>query len=111
MTSDLIKSICWKISNLVATRDRNDPFGIYQRSRATRAEVYRALDEYPATFVSPPQNAYDDLEIMETRDGKSWFTIVPLWSKEEGESDMCLTLSFTQDSGEIRVSLDGCHVP
>ncbi len=110
MTSDLIRSICWKISNLVATRDRNDSFGIYERSRATRAEVYKALDEYPATFVTPPQGAYDDLDIMEAIDGE-WFTIVPLWSEEEGESDMCLTLSFTQDYGEIRVRLDGCHVP
>lgn len=111
MTYDLIKSICWKISDLVATRDRNDQFGIFQRSRATRAEVYKVLDDYPATFISPPKSAYDQLEIEEGGDGKTWFATVPLWSEEEGESDLCLTLSFTQDNGEIRVRLHGCYVP
>lgn len=69
------------------------------------------MNEYPATFVSPPKNAYDDLEIMETVGQTGWFAIVPLWSDEEGESDLCLMLHFVLENDEIRVVLRDCRVP
>ncbi|BCH30302.1 hypothetical protein MesoLjLc_22320 [Mesorhizobium sp. L-8-10] len=110
MNGDLIRSICWKISDFVATRGRNDQYGIFQQSLVNRADLHRVMNEYPATFVSPPKTAYSDLEVTEENDG-TWSVEVPLWSKEEGASDLCLMLTFAQEGDDIRVSLDDCYVP
>jgi hypothetical protein len=114
MTRDLelVKQICWKVSDFIATRSKNDQFGIFERSRASKADVYSMIEEYPTTFISPPKDAYDDLNILEYDDGITWFASIPLWSKEEGRSDMHVMVTIILDNdAPPRVELNNCRVP
>jgi hypothetical protein len=114
---ELLKTICWKVSNFIATRDRNDEFGIFPDSVSKKADVYRVLREYPANFVSPPKGAYDSLYEEEflwryDDDNKNvWYAMIPLWSQEEGRSDLCLMVTISLDTDPPRVNLRDCLVP
>jgi len=61
--------------------DRSDP-----------TEVFRVLDEYPATFVYPPVRYEEELSIIhlhESSPRRIQLSIdMPLWSSEEGRSDL-----------------------
>jgi len=109
---DLIKTICWKVSDFIATRGKNDEFGIFMNSREKKSDVYRTMREYPATFISPPKDAYDDLYIGKVSVGNenAWIADIPLWSEEEGKSDLYLIVNIILDADLPRVELDGCLV-
>jgi hypothetical protein len=118
MTQDLelLTSICWKVSNFIATRDRNDEFGLFQNSLSMKGDVYRVMREYPAHFISPPKNAYanlyddGDLWTIGDDDERRWYAEIPLWSEEEGRSDLCLKVTINLKTDPPRVVLHDCLV-
>jgi len=70
------------------------------------------MKEYPAKFISPPKDAYDDLDIGKIEDDSrnAWWADIPLWSEEEGMSDLCLVVTIILDADAPRVELDDCRV-
>ena len=52
----------------------------------------RTLEDYPATFIVPPSEFADCIEYGEyygeLRDGSGFWIDCPLWTKEEGCSDL-----------------------
>jgi hypothetical protein len=100
------------VSDFVATRSKNDEYGIFPFSRVKRSDLHRVMSDYPDTFISPPKDAYDDLDILDEDSGNTWFADIPLWSEEEGMSDLCLVVTIILDKdAPPRVELDDCRVP
>ncbi|RZS37723.1 hypothetical protein EV193_105281 [Herbihabitans rhizosphaerae] len=83
------------------------PHGAVQAIRSTvaalvagraPADVKRVIDEYPATLVYPEDDPYAALEpIAGERDGVRVFHLdCPLWTKEEGRSDLEVRLTLVE---------------
>ena len=68
-------------------------------------DAERVLREYPATFVLPPQNFLDPVEWIELADGTGFSVDCPLWSLEEGRSDLEVQL-FAIITGDGAWDLD-----
>ena len=68
---------------------------------------------YPATFVMPPPEAYDDVHVYEFGSGSPQVYAVEmdLWSEEEGRSDLQIQIEITQLELETRVTLTNIRVP
>jgi hypothetical protein len=67
-------------------------------SRLSAEDVKLSIAEYGRTLVVPPLESFDDLDAVEvTGSGGRTVTIrFPLWTREEGRSDLELTLTATE---------------
>ena len=81
--------------------------------RLTAEELARALDDYGRTLVDVPDDGWElaDSYEIEGRPG-AWAIDLPLWTKEEGRSDLTLSLSTSRgDDDEVVVEIDDIQVP
>jgi hypothetical protein len=82
--------------------------------RLSAEEIERAVSEYPATLSMPPDEALESLDVVEVagavpRELSIW---VPLWTLEEGRSDLHVELTLKEVMEEIyNVELDNLRVP
>lgn len=104
------------VRQLVALLVRQDYAGVEASSageRLTAAELREAVSEYGATLVEPPtpeQAPLDVVEIVGTME-RSWSVNVPMWSAEEGRSDLTLELTVTErPGGDFALEVDDLHV-
>jgi hypothetical protein len=57
-------------------------------------------------------SAYRDLDVIAVRYSShpTWSVRAPLWSREEGRSDLTLELTISRDGGRWNVEIDDLHV-
>jgi len=78
------------------------------------ADVRAAVAEYGRTLVMPPVEALNDLDAVEvgTTVQQTLSIRVPLWTQEEGRSDLELNLTVSEvDDGLWSVRVDDLLVP
>jgi hypothetical protein len=82
--------------------------------RLTSADIAAAVTAYGRRLVHPPQEAFDELDVVRVAGvvPPTWSVRVGLWSAEEGRSDLTLELTVTQGGGgSYGVELDDLHIP
>jgi hypothetical protein len=80
-------------------------------SRLTSAEVWRVIKNYARTLIEPPSD--DDFRIDAVRTQattRTWSVNVPLWTREEGRSDLTLQLTIALGPRGPVVELDDLRV-
>lgn len=81
-------------------------------SRLSSDDIRGVIAEYGKTFIAPPTNAYRDLDAVPVRDSAAiWSVRAPLWSEEEGRSDLELQLTIGQRGDRWVIELDDLLVP
>ena len=104
----------------LATRDIVDQLvsGDYEslvkqvaKSRLTSDDLRNVIVDYGRKLVSPPMDAYQDLDAVRIEDtnAPTWSVRAPLWTVEEGRSDLTLELTIVLGSNTPRVELDDLH--
>jgi RHS repeat-associated protein len=91
-----------------------DPDGRSIKLFTLGLKVGQAFLEYGRRLVRPPDDAFAELDRIRVRtDGpEQWSVIMPLWTQEEGLSDLCVSLTLiARPEGGYRVELDDIHVP
>ncbi len=79
--------------------------------RLTLNELERAISDYGRTLTPLPENALDIVEVYPVEGAVGLTAIdVPLWTIEEGRSDLTLSLTVNEGMGEAMVSIDDLHV-
>ena len=80
--------------------------------RLTAGEMAKAISDYGRHLVIPPGNAFDLMDMVEVRDAQPprWSITVPLWTQEEGRSDLSLELTLIGGQKPFGVELDDIHV-
>ena len=82
-------------------------------ARVGAADLEHAVREYGRTLSVPPPGSEPALVVVEIRNARprAWFVDVPLWSREEGRSDLTLQLRLVAaPAGGYRVELEDLHV-
>jgi hypothetical protein len=81
-------------------------------SRLSASDLRRVIGEYGRTVVSPPPTAYDLLDAVQVKVASrpTWAVSMPLWTREEGRSDLTLELTISLQGNEVRVELDDLHI-
>jgi hypothetical protein len=72
-----------------------------------------AVREYGRTIIVPPGDAIPNLDVVKVTnaDPERWSVDIPLWSKEEGRSDLTLEVTMIESGQELmHVEIDGIHV-
>lgn len=79
--------------------------------RLSAAELATAVAEYPYSLEEPPAASTELWEVYELSDDTGWAVVVPLWTREEGRSDLSLDLTVRRAAaGLFRVEVDGILV-
>lgn len=88
-------------------------FRIAPESRVKITDFRNALSDYGGTVVMPPEPIETLLNVIEVRNSKpvSWSIQLPMWTREEGRSDLTLEMQFTESKSEFyEVEIDDLHV-
>ena len=82
------------------------------QSRLASEDLRQVIQSYGRKLVAPPINAYQQLDAVQIKgaDVPSWSVRVPVWTEEEGRSDLTLELTIALSSEGLRVELDDLHV-
>ncbi len=81
--------------------------------RLTATDVRRVIQEYGRELVAPPDGAWLDLEPvpLPSAPRPTWALAIPLWTREEGRSDLTLELTLWRTAdGSFGYELDDVHV-
>ena len=81
--------------------------------RLTAAEMAEGVHEYGGSLILPPDDAFDNLDVVEVEGAqpRQWSVNVDLWTAEAGRSDLTLELTLRESGKEISdVEIENIHV-
>lgn len=112
MTLDRLQSAMSEVMSLLAAGAYKDLIARCATSRLSPADVRMVLEEYGRNVVVPPQEAYALLNAVEVEGAAipTWSASMPLWTEQEGRSDLTVELTIMLGVGEAVVELDDIHV-
>lgn len=80
------------------------------KSRVEINDLSRIIQEYGETIIPLPDNAFDYIDIYPIEGKNKMYSIdIPIWTQEEGQSDLTLSLTLT-DKEKILIEIDDLHV-
>lgn len=95
-------------------RAEYDALAALTRNRLLSARQLRhAVEDYGRQLVEPPESVWRELDVVRAEgDSSPTFNVVfPLWTSEEGESDLTLELQLSEDvGGRFSTTITGLHV-
>ncbi|HKO24442.1 MAG TPA: hypothetical protein VJY65_06830 [Chloroflexota bacterium] len=112
--AETIRSAVHTIMRLLAKRDYAGVEGLTGGRSLSARDLEGAVREYGGTITLPPPAAYEELLDVVEMEGtlkRAWSVRMPVWTAEEGRSDLALDLTVTQAEGRLVVEVDGLHVP
>jgi hypothetical protein len=83
------------------------------QSRVTAQEIEAAVKQYGRRFLPLPLSAYKLIDYVAVHNASpaEWSVVVPLFTEEEGHSDLSLELSMVEVTPEeYEVQVDDIHV-
>ena len=81
--------------------------------RCSASDLHKAVRGYGQTIVLPPLDDAPPFDVVQvaTSLSREWSVRVPLWTREDGRSDLTLELTVReQPSGRYAVEVDDLHV-
>lgn len=79
--------------------------------RLTPDELSEAIHSYGRTLVGLPNEVWDLVDEYPADDGSGEVGLdVPMWTAEEGRSDLTLSLTALRSDGGYSVQIDDLHV-
>lgn len=79
--------------------------------RLSAQEMAKAIVDYGRQLVIPPEEAFGLMDVVEVRNVQPprWSVTMPLWTREEGRSDLSLELTVVGGQKGCGVELDDIH--
>lgn len=101
-----------EIVSLLAAREYASIELVTASKRLLAEEIEGTILRYGRTIIEPPKNFHSMIDAIEIEGAspRSWSVVVPLWTAEEGRSDLSIELTIIEDSGSPRVELDNIRV-
>lgn len=78
--------------------------------RLNKHDIEARLSEYGNTLVLPPASFVEKIDTYEYNDGSGLTLDVPLWTEEEGMSDLTLSLELIYDGTKAKLQMTDLRV-
>lgn len=107
-----IKRIVSDIIAFLAEKQYQKIVTLTQSVRLNKECIQKAIETYGRTIINPPDSAFDFMSIIEVRNSnpQQWSVVMPLWTKEEGRSDLSIELTLIKEKNNYKVEVDDIHV-
>jgi hypothetical protein len=111
MNEELISTVQRLVRLLVAGK-LDDVERLTKGNRLKAQEIKEAISTYGRHLVAPPADAFNSMELVKIRDSNPprWSVVMPLWTREEGRSDLSIELTLIENQGTFQIELDDIHV-
>jgi len=112
MTVALLRATVRSIAEALACGQYESTVAGISSSRLSAKELQDVIRDYGRTLVAPPGTAYEELDAIQVKDAAvpTWSVRAPVWTAEEGRSDLTLELTISFDGDRTNVELDDLHV-
>src|SRR4030095_10906907 len=73
--------------------------------RLNAQEMGKAVSDYGRKLVLPPEDAFRLMDVVEVRNARpsQWSVTMPLWTREEGRSDLAIEVTLIADHENFRI--------
>jgi hypothetical protein len=101
-----------RIVELLAARNYDRIAKITKEQRLDAESIERAVRDYGRKLIMPPNEAFDQLDVVEVENvvPSRWSVRMNLWTLEEGRSDLSLELTLIQRGDDYGIELDDIDV-
>jgi hypothetical protein len=113
MNTEKLHNTVKKVTNLLAEKKFKDIESLCKRGQLNAEEIAYAAKDYGMEILPLPKEAYEKLDIIEVTDSnpKEWSVYVPIYTTEEGMSDLTLELTLKDNPSELyQIEVDNLHV-
>jgi hypothetical protein len=113
MNTEKLHSTVKTVTDLLAQEAYIDLEKLSNGVRLTANELKKAVVEYGCKIVPTPVQGYEELDVIEVIGSKpkQWSVNVPVFTLEEGKSDLTLELTIIESPSALyRIEVDDLHV-
>ena len=94
----MIEETVKHLYSLLFSKKYEDIEAFTQGVRMSSAEINECISEYGCKLVPYPEEIALDIVLVEGSDPKEWSVIAPIYTEEEGLSDLSLELSLIDNN-------------
>ncbi len=112
MSLKILRSITHSVVARLARGEYDLAVDRCEKSRLTAQQLAEIIRAYGRNLIVPPDDAYGNSDVVQIQRAAvpTWSVRAPLWTEEEGRSDLTLELTIALGSSEPKVELDDLHV-
>jgi hypothetical protein len=101
-----------RVLTLLIARQYGDVEIMTNGVRLDAEEIGRAIDEYGRQLIMPPPEGYRLMEAVNVKNARPsrWSIAMPLWTREEGRSDLTLEMTVIEQQNGFCIQLEDLHV-
>ena len=107
---DLLKEKIVDIVNDIANNNYSKIEMEQKNGRVNINDLKRSINEYGRTIIPLPNEAFKFMEIYHVESKNMLHIVIDLWTKEEGRSDLTLSLNAYIKNNLLFIEIDDCHV-
>jgi hypothetical protein len=80
--------------------------------RLNAEEIRKAVTDYGRVLITPPDSAFELMDVIKVKNAEpsQWSITMPLWTQEEGRSDLSMELTVIEQKDGYKIELDDLHV-
>jgi hypothetical protein len=80
--------------------------------RLNAKEMATAVADYGKKLILPPDSGFKLMDVVEVKNAqpKKWSITMPLWTQEEGRSDLTAEITVIELQNGFAIELDDVHV-
>lgn len=105
--------MCQEIALLLSLGKFEEIEQLTRGRQLSAADMSHAVSEYGVTLLSLPDEGIELIRVYELTEAQDpgWSVDIPLWSEQEGRSDLTLSLTLVdRGQDELTIEIDDLHV-
>jgi hypothetical protein len=109
--NEQLRPIVARVMTLLADQDYYALELLTRGHQLSAKDIETAITTYGRTLVPPPEVVYSLMDVVRVEVAEDrWAIAIPVWTIEEGRSDLSVELTIEFSNGAPEVSLEGIHV-
>ena len=101
-----------KVLTLLIAGKYKDIEALTHGVRLNSKAIGQAVADYGKKIIMPPADGFQLMNVVEVKNAqpRRWSIAMPLWTNEEGRSDLTLELTVVEETDGFTIELDDLHV-
>jgi hypothetical protein len=112
MTTDQLQEVVSVVLNLLAKEEYSQLERLTHGMRLSSEQIKEVVTDYGRKLITAPDSAFELMSVIRVRDTEppQWSIAMPLWTQEEGRSDLSMELTVLEQEDGYKIELDNLHV-
>lgn len=110
--TDHIRPIVLQVLTLLAKKQYAELEMLTQGVRLCADHIDKTVAAYGRSIVVPPDSAFEFMDVIRVTiaNPSRWSVTMPIWTQEEGRSDLSIELTVIDTVDGPRIEIDDLHV-